>query len=381
MLIGITFLPVREFIRLVFYVAKGDTITRLANENLMIPFTGISFALLVGFILLPALVKLTGGLFRKTKVLLFCFSILAFIGSSYLVEMMAEKQWDIAFVNAEAMNGEQVWGISSSSDDYVGFILNGEYLKVTSVLMTRMADGHFYYLEDGRYVRKNFLTEEFEVYGSLRNFDSGLTHNRTLPIPSLVSSLPRNGLQSGLLSIPIIVKFHYYIFSIIFILIILNFLNNIFDVLNVRSENKNLLPLITQGLALTFCTLAFIFVKPIEYQYLQENYITAKSVVNIIFCIVAVAISGGLFVDNLLKDENKVRYISSIASSVIVIMLYTAEYFMLLGGFYRYGKGFLFNPLPLIGVSVTNIIVVLLPALLVFYILKFIRLKFDTGMQ
>ena len=365
LLIGIAFVPVREFIFLLINVISGTFIFGFANENLMIPYTSISIAMIVGFALFTLFLKRTKGSLRKTKVTLFIISIAVFALSSLFVENMAMKQWDIVLRNTGPTDDiySYVWHKASDNTVFI-FLIDGEYFKAHAASENRA--GILFETEDGRRISQRFLRED----DNSNDQSTYVVWDDNTPA-YLLGDSNKTGTTFNFIQYTIlpVVKIHYYVFSIILILIMLNLIYNLTAIFKENRQEISKNSLITQGLAAACYLLAFLFVKVIHYVDFETNYITAESSVSALLCIVLAAVSGGLFVDNLLNKKGKLRLVPSAVSSIIVIILYTAEYFMV-GGFYRYGEGFLFESLPLIKISIFNIIIVFLPALIVYFIIK-----------
>ena len=347
---GIAFVPVRECALLFRNVFSGNIRFDFANENLIIPFTSIVVAMFIGYALLPCALKYIKDSWRKAKITLLIFSALVFIGCSLFVESIALEQWDLVQrtgLGGMLVNETNVFNHPFDKDEYI-FRVDGEYFKSRSVTLTRTSM-RFYHLDDGRTIVWDWSSYENKLYVSGTNTPAYFV-NEILPV----------------------VKIHYYIFSIVLIIVMLNFL---FDFSSLFAENvgkTSKASLITQGLAGAAYLFAILFVRVIRYVDFDVNYITLESAISAVSCIVLAAIALGILSGCLLNGKIKTRLIPMLVSAFVVIVLYAAEYFMLGGGLYRYGEGFFFKPL-ILGVSVANIIVVLLPCIIVFFVLKILK--------
>ena len=323
--------PARECLRLFRHVAHGSIVGKFADTFLIIPFVAIIFAMLIAIILFPLLLKSTGGAFKKTKIALLVLSVVLFVASSQFVERMAAKQWEIInIVSPISVN------------------LPKEYQSYAADILTSRAPN--FYVTTPRQQSPGLISLDYSQNGVILNSKVHIT----TPV----------------------VKIHYYIFSIVLILIMLNFIYNLSTVFAKSGEKIKIPALITQGLATASYVYAVLFVKVIEYIQSDMKLITTESAVSAVLCIMLAAISVGLVTDNLLSTNNKIpktRLIPPLISAATVIILYIGEYFLLDGGFYRYGEGFLFKGLPLIGISASNIVVILFPAVIVYIISKKLR--------
>jgi len=343
-------------------VFSGYIISDFADENLIIPFTSIVVAIFIGFALLPIALKYIKGSRRKVITIMFTFSALIFIGSSLFIENIALKQWELIQHSTEIKNSTSNWEAFPFNNEEHTFEINGEYFKSRSVQMTR-SGAVIYYLDDGREIVRHPFGDEFFIWD---------TNTPAYLVDEFMESDYMHDIMADIRYITIlpVVKIHYYIFSIILILIILSFLYNFSILFTENAGEMNKPRLITQGLAGIIYLSTILFVKEIKYINFDINYISPESTISVLSCIIMAAIASGLLVDNLLNGKTGMRLIPPFISSFVVIILYATEYFMLGGGFYRYDESFFFKPLILMGISAANVIVILLPGIIVFFIIK-----------
>ena len=147
------------------------------------------------------------------------------------------------------------------------------------------------------------------------------------------------------------VRIHYFIFSIILILAVLNLLYNLTAML--YGDNKALYGgnksgkrmLVMHAIATACYTLAYVFVRVMQYDEFGQLRILWESVVNAAVCFILAALAVGLFCGSLFRSAGVRRFIPSLLSLLTVLALYAAEYVMLEYRFYSYSANVVANVL------------------------------------
>jgi len=137
------------------------------------------------------------------------------------------------------------------------------------------------------------------------------------------------------MTIPWTVRLHYYIFSIVLILALLNFLYGLADALY-RGEKLSKKAIALQGGAVACYALAYFFVRAMQFKDYDTLLLTSSSVLNAAVCFILAGIAVGLYSGSFSKFAGLGKFISSILSSATVVALYAAEYAMLQGNLYSY---------------------------------------------
>ena len=153
-------------------------------------------------------------------------------------------------------------------------------------------------------------------------------------------------------SIPIEIRIHYYIFSIILVMAALSWLYNF-------SQKKRGF-LILQGIVIICYAFTYLFVRVVQYENFAVRHITIGSVISAAACFILAALAMGLFSVSFLKY----KIIPPLVSILIVVILYTAQYFMLDGEFYLYSEIILISWL-------LRILIAIIPGIIVYLLLKF----------
>lgn len=162
--------------------------------------------------------------------------------------------------------------------------------------------------------------------------------------------------------IPWVVRFHYYIFAIIFVLAVLNFLYSLASLWYGEGKPEGKV-LAVYGISTACYGLAFFFVRVMEYHYVETRHITRGSVVNTVLCFMFAAIALGLFSANYVKP----RWIAPGLSVLVVVALYIGQYFMLDGGLYLYSY--------IQGMTMAiRVLVALVPGVVVYGLIKFLKI-------
>ena len=156
-------------------------------------------------------------------------------------------------------------------------------------------------------------------------------------------------------------KLHFYLISVLLILSILNCLYG-FAQVTVTGERKKVKPLILQSVAtvlfLGLCILA-CFTAFFRDGDLQVSPLSAclMALFFIIFGLV-----GGVYLGSFLMGKKKTLSVllPAVCASLLTLAMYVGEAILLHGNLYILGSGFFYAPLPLIVLSLADILIVLL---------------------
>ncbi|MDR0271784.1 MAG: hypothetical protein LBI27_00500 [Clostridiales bacterium] len=349
--ICVSWKPLFECAILFQNIFAGYIVSDFANENLIIPFAAIMISLFAGFVFFSV---------KKIRIAAFIISAAVFLFSNIFFENAASKQWrlinslDVATGELMHLYPELTFTVSDGEIAYLIeeselpfgennlFLINGQYFMSRSVQHTR-SGAVIYYLEDGREV---VSSRRFNIFFEAEN-----------PLfPSAEEEISSEPIMHVNLDISPAVKLHYYIFSIILILAMLNFL---FILIHNFSLSRLLVHAIT-GAAYLSSVLA---VRVIDYVHFESSHITPESTVSVLLCIILAAVSAGLLIE-------KSHVLASAVSACTVILLYFSEFLMLGGSFYKYGNSFIFAPIPFLMFSAANVLVVLLTPTIVCFLSK-----------
>jgi len=154
-------------------------------------------------------------------------------------------------------------------------------------------------------------------------------------------------------SIPWAVRAHYYIFSIVLVVAVVNFLYSLANTL--LGDGKPGRPvIILQGIAVACYACAYFFVSVMQFQNLATLQLTWWSVFNVAACFILAAIAVGLC-----NGFNKIT--AALLSTITVLALYAAEYFLLDGNFYSYHE----NAIITMG---SRLLIIIIPGMVVYYV-------------
>lgn len=141
---------------------------------------------------------------------------------------------------------------------------------------------------------------------------------------------------------PIAVRLHYYIFSIIFILAVINLLYKISQ--NLFEGKKPISrPVILNGIATACYAIIYLFISVIQYNNYATMQITPGSVLNVAICFTLASVAFGLFSVSFIRFAGWKKIIPSVTAVLTVLALYGAEFAMLGGKFYSYGENSIVN--------------------------------------
>lgn len=171
-------------------------------------------------------------------------------------------------------------------------------------------------------------------------------------------------------------KIHFYAISLLIILAVTGVVYGFYKM----SAEKNYArkkPLITQlvsvavfvGLCILACLTAFfrtgnIVISPLSAALMTVFFMTF-------------GITAGVYSGTWLYEKPKALslVIPSITAALVTVVMYIAEMAMMNGGLFRFGNGFLFEPVGVIPLSPVDIITVLASGAAVYFILRAIRTK------
>ena len=156
-------------------------------------------------------------------------------------------------------------------------------------------------------------------------------------------------------------KLHFYIISVVLIITILNCLYGFVQMIK-NGDKKRCKSLILQSL----CSLAFLglcilacFTAFWRDGSIQVSPLSA-SLMTVFFILLGVTV--GAFLGSFLLGKRKLVsiWIPAISSSVMTLLMYIAEMFLLNGHLYSFGSGFIFEGLPGIILAPIDLLVILL---------------------
>lgn len=169
-------------------------------------------------------------------------------------------------------------------------------------------------------------------------------------------------------------KVHFYIISIVIILSLLNVLYGFAKMIRENHFDKKR-PLIAQGiltvifigLCILACFTAFFRNGTIHISTLSA---TLMSVFFITF-----GVTFGLYTGSILYTKNKLasRYVPSLIAFLTTFVMYVGELVMMDGELFKYGKGFLFEPLGNIPFAAIDLAVMLLSGVVTYTILALLQ--------
>jgi len=159
------------------------------------------------------------------------------------------------------------------------------------------------------------------------------------------------------------VRFHYFVFSIVLVLAVLNFLYNLANALYGDGKpSKKVLTL--HGIAMTCYALAFFFVRIMRFDDYTTLLLLWGSVLNAAMCFIFAAIAVGICSGTFMRFEGIGKFIPSLLSIATVMILYGAEYTLLDGNFYSYSESVVVTMLLRVLITVT-------PGVIVYFLLKY----------
>ena len=171
-------------------------------------------------------------------------------------------------------------------------------------------------------------------------------------------------------------KLHFYIISVVLVITILNSLYGFGQMIK-NGDNKRLKSLIVQsvcsvtflGLCILACFTAFWRDGSISVSPLSASLMT------IFFVILGVTV--GVFVGSFLLGKSKIVliWIPSIVASLMTLLMYIGEMFLLNGHLYSFGTGFIFESIPAIILAPIDILIILASGLINLIVCYFLNYK------
>jgi hypothetical protein len=157
--------------------------------------------------------------------------------------------------------------------------------------------------------------------------------------------------------IPVAMRLHYYIFSIVMVLAVVNWLYSLAGYLfEDKKPDKKLV--IVNGMAIACYAAAFLLVQSVRYNNYLLREVTWGTVLNIAACFILAALATGLCIRSFVPFAGRKKIIPSLCSALTVLALYGAEFVMLGGRFYSYGGNMAISVL-------LPVLIVITPAILV----------------
>ena len=156
-------------------------------------------------------------------------------------------------------------------------------------------------------------------------------------------------------------KLHFYVISVVLIISILNCFYG-FAKMIVTGDTSRKKPLILQsvasaaflGMCIWACFTAFY----------RNGDITVSPLSAVLMCVffLLFGVTVGIYIVSFTIGKKKLysRWIPSLSASVVTLVMYIGEMVLLSGNLYRFGEGFIFDPLPGIVLSPFDILIVLL---------------------
>ncbi len=171
-------------------------------------------------------------------------------------------------------------------------------------------------------------------------------------------------------------KMHFYIISVVLIITILNCLYGFGQMIN-NGENKRLKSLIIQSVcSFTFLCLCILacFTAFGRDGSLSVSALSA-TLMTIFFVLLGVTV--GVFTGSFLLEKQKLFsiWIPSIVASIMTLLMYIGEMFLLNGHLYSLGAGFIFQSIPGIILAPMDIIIVFMSGLINYIICYFLNYK------
>lgn len=171
-------------------------------------------------------------------------------------------------------------------------------------------------------------------------------------------------------------KLHFYIISVVLVITILNSLYGFGQMIK-NGDSKRLKSLIVQsvcsvtflGLCILACFTAFWRDGSISVSPLSASLMT------IFFVILGVTV--GVFVGSFLLGKSKrvSIWIPSIVASLMTLLMYIGEMFLLNGHLYSFGTGFIFESIPVIILAPIDILIILASGLINLIVCYFLNYK------
>ena len=186
-----------------------------------------------------------------------------------------------------------------------------------------------------------------------------LMTSRRIFLPDEVTALVNENI------VPIEIRFHYYIFSIILIIVILSWLYGFMQTRYVNGKPGNKF-LVLYGIVALCYTISYLFVRVMQYENFAARHLTWGSVLNAAICFLFAALAVGLYGSFFISYKKGIKMIPPFFSILTVFALYGAEFAMLDRGFYLYDENYILSFL-------IRIIIAVSPGILVYWLLKAVQ--------
>ncbi|MBQ8260532.1 MAG: hypothetical protein IJY97_13340 [Clostridia bacterium] len=156
-------------------------------------------------------------------------------------------------------------------------------------------------------------------------------------------------------------KLHFYVISVVLIISILNCFYG-FAKMIVTGDSSRKKPLILQsvasaaflGMCIWACFTAFY----------RNGDITVSPLSAVLMCVffLLFGVTVGIYVASFTIGKKKLFsvWLSSLSAALVTLVMYIGEMVLLSGNLYRFGEGFVFDPIPGIALSPFDILIVLL---------------------
>jgi len=350
----------------------------------VIPFMAVFTAILIGFLSLPALWKLSA---IKRRIFVSVGAVIVFLGLGLYVEMVSVR---LDFIPAVVRPSEEL--VVDEEALFGQEIVLAVPNVIDPALVSRAPSWIF---EDLERLEDRELTPAVPyVILPVIPTRSGMTFfllpngERVLVVPGvnapedfaydiftgrgpswIFDGTPRFDMTT--MHIPWAVRLHYYIFSAVFILAVLNFLYSLAGVLYGDGKPGKRV-VILHGIATSCYALAYFFVRVMQYEDHAALLLTWGSVINTAICFILAAIAVGLYCSSFMRYEGWGKILPLVSSALTVLVLYGAQYAMLGGNFYAYSNS----------VAVTvflRILIVAVPGVVVHFLLCKCERKINTS--
>ena len=157
--------------------------------------------------------------------------------------------------------------------------------------------------------------------------------------------------------LPLSIKLHYYVFSIVLIMAVLHFLCILYEQL-FGAAKPGIRPVMVSGIALVCYTAAYLLVQVVRYSDYDLLQVTWGTILNIAICFMFAAIAAGLFSASFMRFEGRKKIIPSLVAVMTVLALYGAEFALKNGEFYSYTGSMVVNVL-------LHVLIIIAPAIIV----------------
>lgn len=169
-------------------------------------------------------------------------------------------------------------------------------------------------------------------------------------------------------------KIHFYIISLVIILAVLNVIYGFSKMIREQDFGKKR-PLIAQAVSVVmFIGLCILACFTSFYRNGTINISPLSAVLMSVFFIVF-GITVGIYCGSVFYGKSKLlsKIIPSITASLTTLIMYIGELVLTGGVLFKYGKGFLFEPIKAIPFSVADIVIILISGMITYIVLQFIN--------